>query len=456
MKKEKIINYIIALLCLSIAYLWIQEPYIGTDTGAYINMQGDVPPIYPLFLLFLRRIFGEGVYMYIAVLLQTVFAAFAVTLLCDKIYQIFSVNRFWKIVILLGMLSTYFKVDEYSVNCNLWILTEGLSYSLFFLFVYFSILFVTVFTWKNFWKVLGSTVVLTMCRAQFIVCFVMIFLYCFYWFLQKKVNIKQIVICCAGICAGYVLVGMAQNGYKLFVNDQRNWSITERTLAVHLFHYALPEDAELITDEGERQLFLEQQKALVENEYNYRADENWLVQIERYKDGFERYGHIYYDLLGNYVKEQGIEETSAVYEAYARIIHNQLPALKQYFGKWLIVSTKQLPATLARGIFLYYPPMGMICIVYTLLAYGVYLALNIAFIIKTKGIQKENIFCLFVLLFTLGNGVYIQTTVVSIMRYVTYSHGIFYVSGLLVFLALYQRRTLRKETNEGIGNYSGI
>ena len=141
------------------------------------------------------------------------------------------------------------------------------------------------YSWKNFLKLVLSTVLLTMCRSQFIVCFVMVFLYCLYLLIRKSVDIKYVVLCCVGICAGYILVGIGQTGYKAFVNEQREWSITERTLAVHLFHYAVPQDAELIEDEGERQLFLELQNALVENEYNYREDENWLEQIERYKDG---------------------------------------------------------------------------------------------------------------------------------------------------------------------------
>ena len=42
------------------------------------------------------------------------------------------------------------------------------------------------------------------------------------------------------------------------------------------------------------------------------------------------------------------------------------------------------------------------------------------------------------MIFTLGNAVITEMLIRSIMRYVAYSFGLFYISGLLVFSALFK------------------
>lgn len=138
---EKVRYFIIAFILLSIPGIWTKGPWYARDFVEYIEMYAYLPALYPLFLRVLRLLFGEVIYVYVAILIQTLLAAWVVVNLSWLLCDVFRATKIKSIIFVL-LLMTYYKVMLTGVSCNLWILTEGLSYSLFYIFVYYSIIIV--------------------------------------------------------------------------------------------------------------------------------------------------------------------------------------------------------------------------------------------------------------------------------------------------------------------------
>lgn len=76
---------------------------------------------------------------------------------------------------------------------------------------------------------------------------------------------------------------------------------------------------------------------------------------------------------------------------------------------------------------------------YAVVIYGLYISANIALFVQKRGVQIENLFCIFLLIFTLVNAAVTEMFMCSLIRYVAYSFGLFHISGLLVLLALFRK-----------------
>lgn len=436
---EKSIYGIVAFFILGLVFIWLKEPWIGADTPEYIKMRAYLPPLYPLFLKGLNVIFGDIAYTYVAVFIQTCFAAWIVTCLSELLSNIFKVNKLIKIFIFILLLLTYFKVDEYDPNCNLWILTEGLSYSLFYVFTYYSILFLKKFDYFTFVKLTIAMVMLMLCRTQFVVCMGMIILYIGLLIILKKVNLKKAGYLIAISLVGILCVNAVQTGYKQIADRTNIKMFHLLSLGTHLYYYSEQEDAFNISDTSERQLFLDIYDEMDHNGYLYKEG-TWLDNIKSYRDNFPFIYNLTATKFRDHVSNMGIEDTVEADEVASQILGRQIEAMKLHFWMWVWDSLKQLPASLARVIALYYEPLQEYCIGYVVFFYGVYIILNILLITQTKRIQTENLFCIFQVIFTLANAIVSQMAIRSIMRYLAYTFGLFYISGLLVLLKLYKEK----------------
>jgi len=434
---ERFLYGMVTFLILSCAYIWIKEPWIGADTIEYLGMHAYLPPLYPLFMRGLKIIFGEVTYTYVAVFIQTCFAAWIVAYLLELLSDTFKVNKFTKKIIFILLLLTYFKVDEYDPNCNLWILTEGLSYSLFYVFVYYSILFLKKKTYKIFVKLTCSTVLLILCRTQFIVCIGMLILYISFLLIMKKIDIKK-VCCLIGISLmGMLCINLFQVGYRQIADRTNIKMFHLLSLGTHLYYYSQKEDAAKIEDESEKQLFLDIYYDMSYNGYGYE-ERRWLDNIKQYRDSFPYIYNMTALKIRGYVSQMNIKDTTEADEVASQILNRQIEAMRTHFWMWTWDALKQLPASLARVIALYYEPLQEYCIGYVVVLYGLYFIVNILLIIQTKKIQIGNLLCIFQVIFTLANAIVSQMAIRSIMRYLAYTFGLFYISGLLVFLELYK------------------
>ena len=59
--------------------------YLGSDSRGYIEMISAREPVYPLFLLLWRSIFGEGIYLWVVIILQNLLMALCVWYSCEHL-----------------------------------------------------------------------------------------------------------------------------------------------------------------------------------------------------------------------------------------------------------------------------------------------------------------------------------------------------------------------------------
>lgn len=436
---EKLYYFISALLILSIVTPLIKGPWYGVDTPQYIQMYAYLPPLYPLFLAGLRFVFGDVAFAYAAIVVQTIFAAWIVVNLLELLCGLFETKRFTKNITFILLLLTYFKVDEYNPNCNLWILTEGLSYSLFYVFVYYSIKYLKENSYSTFIKLVISVALSILCRTQFVVCIGMLVLYFGYQFINKRINLKKAFCLGMIVLLGLACVSIVQAGYKQIANRANVKMFHLASLGTHLFYYSEYEDIDKIEDESEKQLFGQIYKEISDNGWGYE-ERKWLDGIKCYRDSFPDIYLLISSEINTYVRQTGIENAAEVDEISSQVLNRQIVALGSHFWQWTWDALKQFPASLARTIALFYEPLQIYCIAYVVIMYGLYIYVNIVLLIQARKITNENWLCFFQMAFTFATAIVTEMSIRSIMRYLAYTFGLFYISGWLVLTALYRRK----------------
>lgn len=142
-------------------------PVMFDDSGSYmwIRWHEGVMPAYPVFLLFNEYFFGETWYLWAAVIEQALFAAFSVTVLEETVRTRFGLKYGEGILLCLFALYPY-TIEMPAAVITQAILTEGIAYSLFYLFL--AVLFKAVWN-KSYMRLLGAfglTLLLSAVRSQ--------------------------------------------------------------------------------------------------------------------------------------------------------------------------------------------------------------------------------------------------------------------------------------------------
>lgn len=181
-QKDWLLYGSLVLLALA-AFLLIgsKVPVLFDDSGSYMRIKRveGVMPLYPLFLLANQYLFGMDRYLGAVVVEQGVLAAACVTVFVRTIREEFDL-RCWETYLIFFLSLLPFTTELPQSMATQQILTEGLSYALFYLFavVLLKAIWLKKYTW--FAGSLGMTLILVLLRSQlqilFAVCGV-IFIY---------------------------------------------------------------------------------------------------------------------------------------------------------------------------------------------------------------------------------------------------------------------------------------
>lgn len=212
------------------------EPVLFDDSGAYIRIRRveGVMPLYPLFLLINQFLFGLERYLDAVVVEQAILAAACVIFFVKTIKDEFHL-RYWETYLVFFLSLMPFTTDMPQSMATQQILTEGLSYALFYLFV--TILLRTVWTKKYTWFAgsLAMVFVLSTLRSQlqilFAVCGI-IFLYVTCRRKQAGIKVYIWIRTAAGVVGGICicLVGIytisrVTAGYMDMINENEKFSM---------------------------------------------------------------------------------------------------------------------------------------------------------------------------------------------------------------------------------------
>lgn len=181
------------------------------DSRSYIDflkyVEG-VMPVYPLFLCANRVLFGETVYLNIVIIEQALFAAFCIILFTHVIRKQFAL-KYWEAYGIYALSLLPFTTDMPDAMTTQEILTEGIAYAAFYLFMTF--LLKTVWTKHIKWMIglFFMTLFLAATRSQlqilFGVCGI-IFLYIL--LTGKKLTAGRAIVFMVGGLAGCILISL--------------------------------------------------------------------------------------------------------------------------------------------------------------------------------------------------------------------------------------------------------
>lgn len=187
-------------------------PVLFDDSESYmlIHKREGVMPVYPIFILLNRIVFDGTVYLWAVITEQAVLAAFSVLLLEETVRSRFGLRPLESVLICIAAIYPY-TIEMPASMMTQSILTEGVAYSLFYIFLV--ILLKTVWEKSYVWFIgaVGMSLFLAAIRSQlqilFGVCGI-VFLYLICMRGRGKSRGKRVLCFAAGI-AGAAVVSLA-------------------------------------------------------------------------------------------------------------------------------------------------------------------------------------------------------------------------------------------------------
>ncbi|MDE7131158.1 MAG: hypothetical protein K2O65_05105 [Lachnospiraceae bacterium] len=488
--KQKEWMFFISLLIFSLFIFMIpgESGYVLFDDSSsymnlYANMEG-VMPGYPLFLHGNKLMFGEENYLYAVVLEQAVLATVCVIAFIAFIKKKFRL-KYWEAYVCYALALLPFTTNMPDSMTTHEIVTEGVAYALFYLFM--AALLQTVWNKSFKWLIIlcGMTLFLSLIRSQMQILFGACGVVCIYIAVLKPgksdgKNGRRLLrflggmVCCMVIgLAGIWAVGKVSTAFQNMKaevrreeqkNAQRAKSdassdsenaqeqkkpakpvITTSQYVTLILSRGLYEsdyeDHLLFEDEQVRDLYLFIYPRLdkAQNRYVYARPGLWM-----WKDivgGIGRIGEQCYHNQNSFYSENYPE---LVYSSNYSSVRNAnqvkigVTLIKVHFGRFLYHTLMLLPQAFICTVFFQIERIYLLCHLVTLFLYLFAMALMI-WAYKDK--KVENTYGEF-MCSVLGTNL-ILILVISLVffgqqRYLVYNFGTFYISGFLLFMKLWR------------------
>lgn len=494
----------LAVLAL-VAFLFFggSEYVLFDDSPSYMRIKRieGVMPIYPFFLLLNQYLFGLERYLNAVVIEQTFFAAICLILFTKMVRDEFDLN-YWESYLVFFLSLLPFTTEMPQSMATQQILTEGLSYSLFYLFMI--ILLKAVWTKKFTWFAgsVGMVVILAMLRSQLQILFGVCGVIFFYIICRRKLHGKKIfllirvavgIIGCLCICFfGIFTVSRITDKYMdtIRTNERLSMFVMKIQSPEAYEEYVLSQtDGESASTEdsaGEyaqelsieelayTKLITSQYVSLIFSRGMYEADREDVELFEEeavrglYKELYEavdakgeRYVYanpglwMWRDIVGGIgqVGKTCLMIPSAYYVANypelvlsdhfgetrnAHLILVGVTLIKAHFGRFIYHTLMLLPQAFICTVFFQIASIYLLCHLITLFLYLSALALMIWGYADKKVADKDAEFMAVVL----GSNV-VMVVIISLVffgqqRYLVYNFGIFYIAYYLLLRALWK------------------
>lgn len=477
--------FYVSLLMLSImVFLLVGEPgyVLYDDSKTYMNINNNmegVMPIYPSFLYGNKLLFGEDVYLYAVVVEQAVLAAVCINIFIRFVKERFEL-KYWEAYICYALALLPFTTDMPEVMTTHEILTEGVAYAVFYLFM--AALLHAV--WDKSWKWLGIscmvTLVLSLTRSQMQILFGVCGAVSVYIIMcrcgrgRRGLVVFSRLLCGVLVCAviglaGVWSVGKVSTAYQNSKAQKRREQQqleqqtqvqeesgeTSKSAAKPVFTtsqyvslifsrgmYEADYEDYLLFEEGQlRDLYLVLYERSEKTQCRYVYAEPGLWMWRDIVGGIGSVGSKCFHIQNNFYNENYPE---LVYSSNYSAVRNSnqlkigLTLLKEHFGRFLYHTLMLLPQAFICTVFFQIERIYLLCHIVTLMLYLTAAALMI-WAYKDKKVGKEygEFMCS-----VLGTNL-ILIGVISLVffgqqRYLVYNFGIFYISYFLLLLRLWK------------------
>lgn len=439
-RNKDILTYGIMLLSGLCFYLipgkWLS---IEDDTIAYLSPGGreGVMPGYPAFLAFLKGILGEQYFLHGAVIVQSLLAVVCTFLFVLMLKKQFKLNGIESILLyLLSMLPFSIYLPEVGITHQ--IMTEGITYAIFYLFFIAVIKAVWTLDYRWFLGSEAAAVFLGLTRSQLLLLQATC-LGVFIWMSIRKFGKKSLKVG-AGLLILLAAV-VAVGGSKI----QNFTSQFDTVLMARGFYEADEEDVELFDDEIMKDIFIRTYQLADEAGHRYEYAEQGLYMWQ----------DLVYDGMNKYVV-QAIEEYNTEHQENkiqeGRPIWRKLgwKVLWKHFDRYLYHTIRLMMPSFIATVFFQIRPIYLLCHLVTL---GLYLIsiLGCIIIYRKNGDKKavellSMILCIMIIMVIMVNLLFI-----GLQRYMVYGMGIFYCSIYLAGREIYLM--WKKKIEKGLIGY---
>lgn len=417
-------------------FTWLDGAVICVDSPGYITMSLSREPVYPLFLWFFRFLFGEGEgYLLAAVIVQGLLSALAAWSLAGFLTKEFQRNRLDNLILvslpLFVSLLCRFAAKRSAMYSNS-ILSEGICIPLFLLFarwmldycfhkgrkalVLSAVLSVLLISARKQMMItaflLMAAIVFTQARGKQVL-----------WALVKAVLFGAVIfLCVSGIDRSYNLV-LRGEGVRHSSDD--------RFLLTVVFYEAEREDAERISDEKIKDLFLKIYDRCEEQGFlGHSAGQGWFNRVDHFTN---HYDNIQIDTMWPMIREyvdasmngSEVEREAEIDRIMDEITDALLPKKAgKLFGVFVDNVLAGLVATVAN--------MRKLLVIYAIIAYSIMVVLW-GINLKRRGFEsKENKLAFYTAFSILLNVGAVSAVIFCQTRYMIYNMPLFYMCGYLL------------------------
>lgn len=434
--------HIAAVIVFSLTFIILVVAYgvcYTPDSYGYMEMNISREPIYPLFLMIIRSIFGVEHYAIIAVILQIVLAVDAIFSFCKSITKRFNINGKYIVCVYFLLYVYYFmalplyiiiKLDSPLVTAPLAILTEGVTYSLYLLYIKSLILAGCDRNFKNLSIAILYACLMSLTRAGLMPTIVATVIVGLYIAITGNRKLKRtITVIIAGVFV-FVFIFVFENVYFLICHGKfMTHTYGPVTTLSNIIYTSDEADENEFEDGNLRDIFAGTYKEMHDNGYGYNVEPS-LNLIGRGLDIEKSHDYIKFTAFGKTIGKEydrlnltSEMERSIYSDNIARKLSKEL--IKDHFGRWLEGYISLCIQGYIRTVA--YAPQSSLMRIFTLVITILYFV-GLFLFRKNKDVT---IYLLITILSILGIVLSTSLVIMCMTRYMVYNFVVFY-SGFII------------------------
>lgn len=403
------------------------------DSLGYLQVNFAREPVYPLLIQLFLRIFGENSYLTAITYFQGLLAVGCIY------YTLYSLHRHFKLhpYELLGLnlllwipygIDTLW--DSPRIVYTHYIMTEGITNSLFYLF--FTLLIAAILDKSYFQFILSAltAVILCLSRGQMLICFpALIVGLCIMAFPNiKKLAAYAVFLACAFLSVSFLTKTYHYYYNGIFASPMEN----SLTIFSNLLYASDAQDSALITSPEEAAFYQEVFRQAYDNGYNYAFADQGIIKTGNHL--MASHDKIKYDILRPalyaYTDNLGMSRDYAAEQAKKELLESLNATLrKANLGQWIYDCFCLLPMCLLLSFNPVTPPALLpLCYLYAYFMTAASIVFVLYRLIKEKKLEKGTLLlgaCLTLLLVNAGG---LSISIYGISRYTNYTMGLYYIS----------------------------
>ena len=427
---QKLDKYAVCIMiCLGAFFYFLPGQWISIedDSMSYLERGGEgVLPGYPMFINLFRTVLGERHFLDGVVVAQSILAIVCTFLFVITLHKKFKLQG-WECILMYIACMLPFSIYLPESGITHQIMTEGLTYALFYIYFLFLLNFVLD---RKYWWGIGlvlMSLILMFIRRQLMILLLTTFA-AFMYVMIRRIKVKKMAILVVSLCLGLAIaVGVC------FIAALRTQVIDVQQftsiLMIRGFYEVDYEDKELFDAPEMQEIFERVYKAVDEKQYRYvyaRQD------LYMWKDLLcDRIGLTAYMEIWPYITEHpelDLNDRKIIQDLGGKVLF-------KHFDRYLYHTLRLMIPGFIAAVFFQIEPIYLLCHFIALFLY-LYAIVGSVICLKQKRNRYVPEFMLTTVCFIFIMIVAVNLMFSGLQRYVVYAMGIFYCAAYLLFKEL--------------------